>query len=71
MKSEVNYETEKRGSEILYLSFNQEGNCFAVGTDIGFKIFNSNPLKLITERSKKQTNIFRLRKWYWKDRNAI
>ena len=37
--------------EILYVSFNQDSSCFAVGTDYGFHIFSSVPFKLNLERS--------------------
>jgi hypothetical protein len=37
---------------ILYISFNHDNSCFVIGTEIGFKIFNSFPLGLKKERSK-------------------
>ena len=37
---------------ILYISFNNDNSCFVIGTEIGFKIFNSFPLGLKKERSK-------------------
>lgn len=37
---------------LLYLTFNQDASCFAAGTQKGFKIFNSHPLKDNFERSK-------------------
>ena len=33
--------------QILYLSFNQDGSCIAVGTQQGFKVFNANPFKAL------------------------
>ena len=30
---------------LQHLSFNQDGGCFAVGTDSGFRIFNADPFK--------------------------
>ena len=36
--------TEKADS-MLYINFNQDGSCFAVGTQTGFKILNSIPFK--------------------------
>ena len=38
--------------KILYLSFNQDSTCFSVGTEKGFKIYNTNPFKPNFERSK-------------------
>ena len=35
---------------ILYLTFNQDGSCFCVGTETGFMIYNSFPLKLKCKR---------------------
>ncbi len=37
---------------MLYASFNQDASCFAVGTEIGFKIFNTYPFADSFERSK-------------------
>jgi len=36
--------------EILYVSFNQDQDCFIVGTTIGFKVYQTNPLKEILVR---------------------
>jgi WD40 repeat protein len=35
---------------ITYISFNQDGSCFCVGTENGFSIYNSYPLKLLCKR---------------------
>ena len=35
---------------ILYLTFNQDGSCFCIGTETGFMIYNSFPLKLKCKR---------------------
>ena len=35
---------------ILYLSFNQDGSCFCVGTENGFMVYNTYPLKLACRR---------------------
>jgi WD40 repeat protein len=37
--------------KILYLSFNQDASCFAVGTETGFKIYSSYPLNHCYERN--------------------
>jgi hypothetical protein len=37
---------------ILYISFNHDHSCFTIGTEIGFKIYNTFPLGLKKERSK-------------------
>ena len=42
--------SKKSPQKILYLSFNQDSTCFSVGTDTGFKIFNTNPFKPNFER---------------------
>jgi hypothetical protein len=41
-----------RDEGILYISFNQDSSCFVVGTERGFKIYNTFPFALKTERSK-------------------
>ena len=41
-----------KDEKILYISFNHDNSCFVIGTEIGFKIFNSFPLGLKKERSK-------------------
>ena len=35
----------KTTNEVLYIGFNQDQSCFAVGTTIGFKVFNCSPFK--------------------------
>lgn len=42
--------------QMLYATFNQDASCFAIGTERGFKIFNSYPFKDSFERRKKYNN---------------
>jgi hypothetical protein len=42
---------EENKLEILYIGFNQDNKCFSVGTNIGFRIYNTDPFKLNFERS--------------------
>jgi WD40 repeat protein len=44
MEKEPNKNSEKANS-MLYVNFNQDGSCFAVGTQTGFRIINSIPFK--------------------------
>ncbi len=39
--------------QMICVSFNQDNSCFAVGTERGFKIYNSYPFKDNFERGKK------------------
>lgn len=68
MKS--NTETEK----ILYISFNQDNKCFAVGTETGFRIYSTNPLKLTITRGiffLLFFSSFRFGWRNWNNRNAL
>ncbi len=38
-------------NDILYVSFNQDSSCFAVGREVGFQIYSSVPFKLNLDRS--------------------
>ena len=42
-------ETEEE-EHILYAAFNQDGSCFCIGTETGFSIYHSYPLKLQCKR---------------------
>lgn len=41
----------KQTGKMLVANFNQDGSCFAVGTETGFKIFNSSPFRDNFERN--------------------
>ena len=43
MENQIN--TDQNANSMLYINFNQDGTCFAVGTQTGFRILNSNPFK--------------------------
>ncbi|KAJ1564271.1 hypothetical protein HK405_015344 [Cladochytrium tenue] len=45
---------------LLYAGFNQDAGCFAVGTDAGFRIFNTDPLHLVARRERDTPSRFRI-----------
>ncbi len=62
---------EEKKLEILYIGFNQDNKCFSVGTNIGFRIYNTDPFKLNFERSNSiiKLIIINYRAW-WRDFNG-
>lgn len=42
---------------LLYMSFNQDQSSLVVGTERGFKIYDTNPFKLRHERSKSKNKL--------------
>ena len=51
---------ESDADKILYMSFNQDSSCFAIGTEKGFGIFNSFPFLKTVERSKMIINFLQI-----------
>jgi len=41
----IQQNNKENADSMLYVNFNQDGSCFAVGTQSGFRILNSNPFK--------------------------
>lgn len=43
--------TSKNEDNMLYVNFNQDFSCFAIGTEKGFHIYNTYPYKELFNRS--------------------
>lgn len=41
---------QQNPSKILYIDFSSDSSCFTMGTDIGFSVYQTNPLKIIMSR---------------------
>lgn len=52
--------------EIICINFNQDSSCFCIGTNIGYHIYNSVPLKKLFFRSKKN-KINKLYRSQWRN----
>ena len=50
-ESILNTTTNISDDSMLYVTFNQDASCFAVGTERGFRIYNTFPFKDNFERS--------------------
>ena len=48
---ESNPQNSKNEENMLYVNFNQDNSCFAIGTEKGFGIFNTYPFLKTVERS--------------------
>lgn len=47
---------ESNEDRMLYVTFNQDSSCFAIGTETGFKIYNVFPFKDTFSRSNSNNN---------------
>ena len=69
---ESNQQNSKNEEYMLYVNFNQDNSCFAIGTEKGFHIYNTFPYKEIFSRSilHNPLELHRPRRRNRKSRNA-
>ena len=61
------YKDSESNNKILYIGFNQDDSAFSIGTEYGFQIYNSNPFKLIIQRSR-TVKIYNNYRFKWRNR---
>jgi hypothetical protein len=62
---------EQPNQQILSINFNQDGTCFAIGTQKGFRIYNTYPFKENIERRMTVSVYIRIGRRNWNSGDAI